>query len=105
MAHSYYEESFRLHSENARLRKRIESLEQGLEIDKLRNFYEAEIKKHINKENRLQKLQVRRVHLTALCRKNLLLRAKKLAETIHAHAEVVKNTRCVVADKDYIYIL
>lgn len=47
MAHSYYEESFKLHSENARLRKRIESLEQGLEIDKLRNFYEAEIKKHI----------------------------------------------------------
>lgn len=55
MAHSYYEESFKLHSENARLRKRIESLEQGLEIDKLRSFYEAEIKKHVNKEKQLQK--------------------------------------------------
>ena len=55
MAHSYYEESFKLHSENARLRKRIESLEQGLEISKLRNFYEAEIKKHVNKEKKLQK--------------------------------------------------
>lgn len=50
MAHSYYEESFKLHSENARLRNRIESLEQGLEIDKLRRFYESEITKHVNKE-------------------------------------------------------
>lgn len=55
MAHSYYEESFKLHSENARLRKRIESLEQGLEINKLRSFYESEIKKHVNKEKQLQK--------------------------------------------------
>ena len=55
MAHSYYEESFKLHSENARLRKRIASLEQGLEVDKLRSFYEAEITKHINKEQKLQK--------------------------------------------------
>lgn len=55
MAHSCYEESFKLHSENARLRKRIESLEQGLEIDKLRAFYEVEIQKHINKEKQLQK--------------------------------------------------
>jgi hypothetical protein len=45
MPTSYYEESFNLHAENFRLRKRIETLEQGLAIDKLIKAHEAEIKK------------------------------------------------------------
>ena len=43
MKDSLYEENFKLHSENARLRKKLEQLESSLGIDRLRAHFEAVI--------------------------------------------------------------
>ena len=55
MKDSLYEQNFKLHSENARLRKKIEQLEASLGIDKIREHFDAEIQKHLRKEEKLQK--------------------------------------------------
>lgn len=55
MKDSLYEENFKLHSENARLRKKLEQLESSLGIDKLRAHFEAEIKKQLRREEKLKK--------------------------------------------------
>ena len=55
MKDSLYEQNFKLHSENARLRKKIEQLESSLGIDKIREHFDAEIQKHLRKEEKLQK--------------------------------------------------
>ena len=44
---SYYEKAFRLHHENAALRKKIESLEQGQGIPALVASHEKELRKKI----------------------------------------------------------
>jgi hypothetical protein len=54
-----YEENFKLHSENARLRKKLEQLESSLGIDRLRAHFEAEIKNsYAGKKNSKRKLTV-----------------------------------------------
>ena len=55
MKDSLYEENFKLHSENARLRKKLEQLESSLGIDRLRAHFEAEIKKQLHREEKLKK--------------------------------------------------
>lgn len=55
MKDSLYEENFKLHSENARLRKNLEQLESSLSIDRLRAHFEAEIKKQLHREEKLKK--------------------------------------------------
>lgn len=55
MKDSLYEEIFKLHSENARLRKKLEQLESSLGIDRLRAHFEAEIKKQLRREEKLKK--------------------------------------------------
>ena len=55
MKDSLYEQNFKLHSENARLRKKIEQLESSLGIDKLKAQFVAELEKHLRKEAKLQK--------------------------------------------------
>ena len=50
-----YEENYKLHSENARLRKNLEQLESSLGIDRLRAHFEAEIKKQLRREEKLKK--------------------------------------------------
>ena len=55
MKASLYEENFKLHSENARLRKQLEQLESSLGIDKLRAQFDAEIKKQLHREEKLRK--------------------------------------------------
>ena len=44
-----------LHAENARLRKRIEELDNGIGVDKLRLQHEKELSKWENKFNHLEK--------------------------------------------------
>lgn len=51
---SYYEQAFRLHHENAALRKKIESLEQGQGIPALVASHEKELRK---KDNAIKKIQ------------------------------------------------
>lgn len=55
MKDSLYEENFKLHSENARLRKKLEQLESSLGIDRLRAHFEAEIKKTATPGRKTQK--------------------------------------------------
>lgn len=55
MKDSLYEQNFKLHSENARLRKKIEQLESSLGLEKLTSQFEAELAKHLRTEARLQK--------------------------------------------------
>ena len=55
MKDSLYEQNFKLHAENARLRKKIELLESSLGVDKLKAQFEAELKKHLHREAKLQK--------------------------------------------------
>ncbi len=55
MKDSLYEQNFKLHSENARLRNKIEQLESTLGVDKIRAHFDAEILKHLRKEEKLQK--------------------------------------------------
>lgn len=55
MKDSLYEQNFKLHSENARLRRKIEQLESSLGIGKLKAQFEAELEKHLRKEAKLQK--------------------------------------------------
>lgn len=55
MKDSLYEENFKLHSENARLRKKLEQLESSLGIDRLRAHFEAKIKKQLRREEKLKK--------------------------------------------------
>jgi len=63
MKDSLYEQNFKLHSENARLRWKIEQLESSLGIDKLKAQFEAELEKHLRKEAKLQKESDRYHHL------------------------------------------
>lgn len=55
MKDSLYEENFKLHSENARLRKKLEQLESSLGINRLRAHFVAEIKKQLHREEKLKK--------------------------------------------------
>lgn len=55
MKDSLYKENFKLHSENARFRKKLEQLESSLGIDRLRAHFEAEIKKQLRREEKLKK--------------------------------------------------
>ena len=55
MKDSLYEENFKLHKENARLRKNLEQSESSLGIDRLRAHFEAEIKKQLRREEKLKK--------------------------------------------------
>lgn len=55
MKDSLYEDNFKLHSDNARLRKKLEQLESSLGIDRLRAHFEAEIQKQLRREEKLKK--------------------------------------------------
>ena len=55
MKDSLYEGNFKLHSENARLRKKLEQLESSLGIDRLRAHFEAEIQKQLRWKEKLKK--------------------------------------------------
>lgn len=55
MKDSLYEENYKLHSENARLRKKLEQLDSSLGIDRLRAHFEAEIQKQLRWKEKLKK--------------------------------------------------
>ena len=55
MKDSLYEENYKLHSENARLQKKLDQLDSSLGIDRLRAHFEAEIQKQLRREEKLKK--------------------------------------------------